>query len=353
MRVPFRLGWVAVAAAAVLLAACGSSTSSSEEPETPAAAPAATSGAASTPAAAFPVTVKHAFGETTIESEPKRIIAVGWISPDVVAALGVVPVAISDFTWGEVGPMLPWFEKKVTELGGEKPEILKTNEAGELDIEQVLSLDPDVVLAPHSGLTEKEYKALSDRGIPTVGYKDIAWTSEWRDVTRTVGTVMGKTAEAEQLVTDSDALLADLAAKHPEFAGKTFAYGWAMYDGEPGLGFYTTKDARNLIVEQLGLTPAAKIKSLTDTAQEFIVYVSLEELDGVEADVYVAWADDQSHIDAMTKNKLVSRWAPIADQRSFIMTDHAIAWATSAPSPLSIAEGMPALADGISQAIAS
>ena len=39
---------------------------------------------------AFPVTIEHAFGETTIEEEPTRVATLGWTDQDIALSLGVV-----------------------------------------------------------------------------------------------------------------------------------------------------------------------------------------------------------------------------------------------------------------------
>ena len=49
---------------------------------------------------AFPVTIEHAFGETTIEAEPTRVATLGWTDQDSALALGVVPVGATKITWG-------------------------------------------------------------------------------------------------------------------------------------------------------------------------------------------------------------------------------------------------------------
>jgi iron complex transport system substrate-binding protein len=49
---------------------------------------------------AFPVTIEHALGETTIEAEPTRVATLGWTDQDHVLALGVVPVGATKITWG-------------------------------------------------------------------------------------------------------------------------------------------------------------------------------------------------------------------------------------------------------------
>ncbi|WP_256977835.1 hypothetical protein [Rhodococcus sp. 14-2470-1a] len=84
------LRWAAAAAAAaLLLSACSSS--SDDTASTP------TSGSESS--GAFPVTVDHAFGETTVESEPQRVVSVGYTEQDTLLALGVIPVGVTDVSF--------------------------------------------------------------------------------------------------------------------------------------------------------------------------------------------------------------------------------------------------------------
>ena len=49
---------------------------------------------------AFPVTIEHAYGETTIKEEPKRVATLGWSDQDMALSLGVVPVGAAAITWG-------------------------------------------------------------------------------------------------------------------------------------------------------------------------------------------------------------------------------------------------------------
>src|SRR5699024_5849734 len=64
----------------------------------------------------FPVTIQHAFGETTIEEDPQRIATVGWTDQDMVVALGEVPVGSVLIGWGgnEDGSS-DWFDEGVEE----------------------------------------------------------------------------------------------------------------------------------------------------------------------------------------------------------------------------------------------
>ena len=106
-------------AAATLLVATltGCSTGSTDAASADAAAePTATTTA---DADAFPVTIEHALGETTIESEPTRVATLGWTDADQAISLGVVPVGATRITWGgnEAGSTA-WFDAAVEEVTG-------------------------------------------------------------------------------------------------------------------------------------------------------------------------------------------------------------------------------------------
>ena len=79
---------VPAALALTLLAGCGGSTEPAAE-----AAEGSTTGA-------FPVTVEHTFGSTTVEEEPERVVVLGWNAQDVVYALGETPVGMPKVTYG-------------------------------------------------------------------------------------------------------------------------------------------------------------------------------------------------------------------------------------------------------------
>ena len=104
---------VAAVTAALLLTVTGCSTG-------PAGGEEAESAGSSTGAAgdAFPVTIEHAFGETTIESEPTRVATVSWVNADVSIALGVVPVGMPADEWGgNEQESTPWKDAALEEAG--------------------------------------------------------------------------------------------------------------------------------------------------------------------------------------------------------------------------------------------
>ncbi len=121
-------------------------------------------------AQAFPVTIDHAFGQTTIAEQPERVVTWGWASQDAVVALGVVPVGIPEFTYGgDENGALAWTKDAVAALGADFPQILP--QADGVPFEAIAALEPDVVIAPYSGLSEDEYNRLSQIA-PVVAYPE-------------------------------------------------------------------------------------------------------------------------------------------------------------------------------------
>ena len=102
----------AAAVAALTLAGC-----SSAGPEE--------SGPAAASDGTFPVTIEHAFGETEIPAAPERVATWGWGSTEAALALGVVPVAMAQQSYGaNADGVLPWVADELDELGVETPVIL-------------------------------------------------------------------------------------------------------------------------------------------------------------------------------------------------------------------------------------
>ena len=128
------------ASAALLVALAGCAQSSDPSGEGGTAASAGSSGA-------FPVTIDHAFGETTIQAKPKRVATVSWANHEVPLALGVVPVGMSKATWGDDdgNGVLPWVEDRLTQLGAKTPVLF--DETDGIDFESVADTRPDVILA--------------------------------------------------------------------------------------------------------------------------------------------------------------------------------------------------------------
>jgi iron complex transport system substrate-binding protein len=231
---------VLVALLAAALVACGGAPTPTAPttPTTPKAAP--TSGGT----AAFPVTIEHAFGSTTIPAAPQRVVTIGFNEADFALALGVVPVGVRDFIGEYAEESRPWAQEA---LGGATPEVVGRNE---LELEKIAALQPDVILGVYSFIDRATYERLS--GIaPTVAPPSETVAATWQEQTRLTGRALGLTERAEQVVADTEARFAAARAANPEFAGKTLAAGFVVGGETYALG---TDDLRTQLFTDLGFT---------------------------------------------------------------------------------------------------
>ncbi|MDD7962467.1 iron-siderophore ABC transporter substrate-binding protein [Microbacterium thalli] len=320
-------------AAALLLTGCGSTAASSDD------APAAAGGAASD---AFPVTIEHAFGETTIESKPERVATVSWANQEAALALGVVPVGMPAVTWGDDdgNGILPWVEDKLDELGAETPVLFDESEG--IDFEAVADTQPDVILAAYSGLTQDDYDTLS-KIAPVVAYPEVAWGTTWQDLTMINGTALGLEGEAQTLVDDLTAHLDELTAAHPDIAGKTTLFSSFDATDLSQLGFYSLEDPRALFLEDLGLASAATVVEQSENTDQFWITNSTEEIERFEdLQVLVTYGDDAT-LAAMQADPLLSRIPAVASGAVVVLPiANAPLSAAANPSPLSITDDLTA-----------
>jgi iron complex transport system substrate-binding protein len=195
----------AAIAATAVLAACGAGTGPAE----PAAPPAGS-------APGFPVTIEHAFGATTIEQPPQRIVALGFNEADFVLALGAQPVGVRDFIGSYDEDDRVWAREVMT---GPPPEKVGGED---IDFEKIAALQPDLILGVYAFMDRSDYDKLS-RLAPTVAAPEAETTTTWQEQTRITGRALGKPAEAAALVASVEQRFTDASAAHPEFAGKTIA----------------------------------------------------------------------------------------------------------------------------------
>lgn len=311
------------------------------------------SDAAPEPADGNGVSIEHAHGTTVIPEKPKRIVTLGWMTADIVAALGENPVGVEK-VWGagESG-FQPWFEDYVTEEYGETPALIEYTEDGP-NYEAIKALKPDLILGLYTGLTDVEYQRLSEIA-PTVPYLERPWDAgTWEDMTRTVGKAMWADERAEQAVTETTDLVASLAEAHPEFTGKSVVWGLSLTEGSTDLGVYLDYDPRVRITEALGFDSTSAMSTFYETAEgdNWYTGVSLERLNEVDADLFAAWAGTVAEAEYTVANKVVARWAPIAKGSYVFYAGEADASAISAPTVLSLQYILPTYVDDLAEALA-
>ncbi|KZF11917.1 iron ABC transporter substrate-binding protein [Rhodococcus sp. EPR-157] len=208
-----------------------------------------------------PVTIDSALGEAVITSKPERIVTLGMGSAETAIALGTVPVGMEEYPWGsDDSGYLPWVNDAVTAAGAELPE--QFTGGTELNVEAILALDPDLILAPWSGITQQQFDALNGFA-PVVAYEEQPWTITWEDQISVIGKAMGEAEKASDEIAEIKSRFADATAAHPEYRDVTFSY---IYNTGPGtLGVFLADEQRVAMVRALGLTVDPVVYTLDET----------------------------------------------------------------------------------------
>lgn len=263
---------VAVAAAAALaLTACGGGDDKSAKPAADSTAK------ADTKSGAFPVTVEHKYGSTTIDAEPKKVVTLGLSDQDAVLALGIKPVGAVDWFKEDPYGKWPWAKEK---WGGTKPEIV--GERDEYNIEKIAALKPDLVIAQYSGMKKEQYDTLSKFTKVVAQPKEHPdYGAPWQVMTKQIGKALGKDAETEKLIADVDARFKAARDKHPEYAKMTIAVADSFEAGK--YSAFTKTDPKAIFFNELGFKLKPEIDSMAKPGWN-VAELSAEKLNVLDVD---------------------------------------------------------------------
>lgn len=298
---------------ALLLGACGGD-----------AGPQESSGDVTQAGEGFPAGIEHRHGSTSIPDSPQRVISVGFTDHDFLLALGVKPLAVREWFGERPFAAWPWAQES---LGNSEPQVLA---AEEINYERIAGLRPHLIVGVYSGLTEEEYRKLSEIA-PTVAqpknHPDFG--VPWQEQARILGRAVGRGDRAEELVEEVEGRFKSVKSEHPEFEGKSAAIGYSF---EPGsFGIYGASDPRSRAMLALGFQIPDEIETLA--GDEFSAEISAEQLGLLDADVLV-WVLTIP-TDAVTGNPVYAQ-LDVAEQGRDVFLDGELAAAFSFSSPLSL-----------------
>jgi iron complex transport system substrate-binding protein len=328
VTIPRTIGLIAVAAIAVSLAACSTPTGADDT-------------AGETGDGAFPVTIEHVYGSTTIESVPQRVATVAWANHEVPLALGIVPVGMSKATWGDDDGdgVLPWVEDALADLGAETPVLF--DETDGIDFEAVADTEPDVILAAYSGITEEEYTTLS-KIAPVIAYPDVAWGTSLDDMIIMNSAALGLADEGEALIDDLHAKIGAALAEQEGLADSSILFSYIDPSDFSQIGFYTSHDTRPGFLANLGFPQPSVVVEESAATDAFYVSVSSEQADRfADVDVFVTYGDaDGAMVAQLQADPLLSQIPAIAEGRIAVLENSTPLAASANPSPLSIGWGI-------------
>jgi iron complex transport system substrate-binding protein len=321
MRPPRSLPLAVLLILALLVAAgCGSEDDSADSAAAQTTAPNAAK-------AAFPATVEHRYGTTTVNQAPQRIVTVGSTEQDVILALGLKPVGVTEWYGDQPYATWPWARAA---LGDTKPAVLHADDG--INIEAVAKLRPDLIVGTNSGMDKNMYKKLSALAPTIAGPKGgTLYFSPWDVQTQLIADALGMHDRGAEVIDDVKRTFADALAAHPEFKGKTVTFSQnAFYDGKlyvypPGLGVE--------FLDLLGFTVNPKIKPLAEPGSQ--AEISAERLDVIDADVMVFATEKPADVKNLLKVPTFKPLKAVAGHHT-VFTDATLSGAMYFETPLSL-----------------
>ena len=282
------------------------------------------------------ITISHALGEAEITGTPERVVALGQGSAETAIALGVTPVGTERYDWGaDESGHLPWIREAVEESGDELPELIAGGE--KVSAEEIAALDPDLVLAPWSGLTQDQYDQISEIA-PTIAYPEAAWTIEWEDQVNTIAEALRQEERGPELIEEIEDQFATVRDEHPEFADHDFAF---IYNQGPGenMGVFMPDEQRAAVVRAMGFPVAPVVEELrefevagTDSAQ-----ISLEEATRFnDVDLIFTFYSDDSNREEMHAHPVYGSISAIERGAEVAPTDQSLVTGSSMINPLTV-----------------
>jgi iron complex transport system substrate-binding protein len=200
------------------------------------------------------VTITHLFGQTVIKEPPKRVVSAGYTEQDDLLAVGVVPIAVTNWFGDQPFAVWPWAQPK---LGAAQPVVLNLDNG--IPVDQIAGLKPDLIVAINAGLDADTYQKLSAIA-PTLAQSDgDAFFEPWKDQATAVGQAVFQADQMKSLIDAVDKQFVAVAQKNPQWTGKkALLMQGALWQGTV---VATLAGWRTDFLNQMGLVIADSIKS--------------------------------------------------------------------------------------------
>ncbi|OBI18647.1 MULTISPECIES: ABC transporter substrate-binding protein [unclassified Mycobacterium] len=161
------------------------------------------------------VTIDHLFGQTVIKEPPKRVVSAGYTEQDDLLAVGVVPIAVTNWFGDQPFAVWPWAQAK---LGGAQPVVLNLDNG--IPVDQIAGLKPDLIVATNAGVDADTYQKLSAIA-PTVPQSDgDAFFEPWKEQAAVIGRAVFQADQMKSLIDGVDQRFTAVGKEHPTWTGK-------------------------------------------------------------------------------------------------------------------------------------
>lgn len=301
-------------AAALTLTGCASQTEGNEN-----AAAADSLLPAAEGATEYPLTLDTAWGETTLEERPERIVTLtaDGTSTEELLALGGVPAAST-----AIEDTFVWLDAELVERI--ETQVPADPQGDPYPLETIAAADPDLIVI-NDDLTD-HYDQLSE--IAPVLSVDRNSVPEGENRWETTIPALGEALDLQQTAADAmaayDETIAGVREEHPEFTGKTATY--VVYFGkEYGMNYESTDGADPAhLLQELGFERNPKAEQFSGGAvnDKSASTVSEEQLSEIDADVLIMSDNSEGSVTDITENSLYQSLGAVTSGHDLIITNN-------------------------------
>lgn len=252
---------VAVAVLAMGLAACGGEAATAPK-------------AAGSTQPSFRV-IKHAMGETTIPTQPKRVVALDQSFVDAVLTLETPVVGYT--TYRSIDDKLPDYLGDVVNAYGKEAVPVGTLEQPSL--EKIMSLKPDLIVS--AKVRHKDYYDKLSKIAPTVFSETTG--AIWKENLRLMGQALGKEDLADAKIKAFEERAAKIGAEIKEKDGKLPTVSVVRFAGEPTARLYVENSYSGVVLKDVGFPrpegqPADPTQIMVPISQERIAELDADHI---------------------------------------------------------------------------
>ena len=144
-------------------------------------------------------------------------MSAGFTEQDDLLAVGVVPIAVTQWWGDELFEVWPWAQAR---LGGAQPEVLSIYDGG-FQFDRIAALRPDLIVAINAGVDQDSYNQLSAIAptIPQSG--DAPFFEPWKTQATTIGQAAFQADTMQSLIAQADDRINGVAKANPQFRGRS------------------------------------------------------------------------------------------------------------------------------------
>ena len=198
----------------LLITGCSSDITQSEN-----SSKTSTTASATSENSTFPAKVKGTYGVVEVGKAPKRIVALSSQYAAILVALGIQPIAVG-FSEKDLVAQSPWLEGRIKRTFD--PELSDLTGTKELNLEKLVSYEPDLVLGWSYQIPEDVYKQAKNISPVFTGLAADGPIPAWDKTTEAIATLTG--TKAQPVFDRAAKTCEDTAKEISNWRGKTYQF---------------------------------------------------------------------------------------------------------------------------------